>query len=193
MLPIILTSTLSFISTNIDDIFMLMLFFAQCHTLRAKAKVAAGQYLGIGVLAALSLLGAVGLRLLPQPYIGLLGLLPLALGAKALLSNSSAGGKQDSDSVSPSAPGLLSVTLVTIAGGGDNIGVYIPLFAGLSPTEQICSLVVFALSTGLWCLLADRLSRLPGIQNIIHRYKHILIPTVLIGLGLYILADAYLI
>ena len=192
MFSVILTSTLSFISTNIDDIFMLMLFFAQCHTLRAKAKVAAGQYLGIGVLATLSLLGAVGLRLLPQPYIGLLGLLPLALGAKALLSNSSAGGEQDSDSVPPSAPGLLSVTLVTIAGGGDNIGVYIPLFAGLSPTEQICSLVVFALSTGLWCLLADRLSRLPVIQNIIHRYKHILIPTVLIGLGLYILVDAYL-
>ena len=63
MLPIILTSTLSFISTNIDDIFMLMLFFAQCNTLRAKAKVAAGQNLGIGVLTALSLLGAFGLRL----------------------------------------------------------------------------------------------------------------------------------
>ena len=192
MFPVILTSTLSFISTNIDDIFMLMLFFAQCHTLCAKAKVAAGQYLGIGVLTALSLLGAYGLRVLPPQYIGLLGLLPLALGAKALLSSSSAGGKQDSDSVPSSAPGLLSVSLVTIAGGGDNIGVYIPLFAGLSPTEQICSLVVFALSTGLWCLLADRLSRLPVIQNILHRYKHILIPIVLIGLGLYILVDAYL-
>ena len=193
MFSVILTSTLSFISTNIDDIFMLMLFFAQCHTLYAKAKVAAGQYLGIGVLTALSLLGAYGLQILPQPYIGLLGLLPLALGAKALLSNSPEEDSQDSDSVPSSAPGLLSVTLVTIAGGGDNIGVYIPLFAGLSPTEQICSLVVFALSTGLWCLLADRLSRLPVVQNIIQRYKHILIPTVLIGLGLYILIDAYLI
>lgn len=192
MFSIILTSTLSFISTNIDDIFMLMLFFAQCHTLRAKAKVAAGQYLGIGILVTLSLLGAVGLRLLPQPYIGLLGLLPLALGAKALLSSSSTGGKPDTDSVPSSAPSLLSVALVTIAGGGDNIGVYIPLFAGFRTAELLCALVVFAMSTGLWCLLADRLSRLPVIQNIIHRYKHILIPIVLIGLGLYILVDAYL-
>ena len=192
MFSVILTSTLSFISTNIDDIFMLMLFFAQCHTLRSKAKVAAGQYLGIGVLAALSLLGAVGLRLLPSQYIGLLGLFPLALGAKALLASSPDEDRQETEGNTSSAPGLLSVALVTIAGGGDNIGVYIPLFAGFRTAELLCALVVFAMSTGLWCLLADRLSRLPVIQNIIHRYKHILIPTVLIGLGLYILVDAYL-
>ena len=192
MFPVILTSTLSFISTNIDDIFMLMLFFAQCHTLCTKAKVAAGQYLGIGVLTALSLLGAYGLRILPQQYIGLLGLLPLVLGAKALLASSPDEASLQTEGNTSSAPILLSVALVTIAGGGDNIGVYIPLLAGLSPTEQICSLVVFAISTGLWCLLADLLSRLPVVQNIIHRYKHILIPIVLIGLGLYILVDAYL-
>ena len=192
MFSVILTSTLSFISTNIDDIFMLMLFFAQCHTLCAKAKVAAGQYLGIGVLTALSLLGAFGLRLLPSQYIGLLGLFPLALGAKALLASSSDEHSQETEGNTSSAPGLLSVALVTIAGGGDNIGIYIPLFAGFRTAELLCALVVFAMSTGLWCLLADRLSRLPVIQNIIHRYKHILIPIVLIGLGLYILVDAYL-
>ena len=192
MFNVILTSTLSFISTNIDDIFMLMLFFAQCHNFRTKAKVAVGQYLGIGVLTGLSLLGAYGLRLLPPQYIGLLGLLPLALGAKAILGRSSDEDSQESDSDASSAPGLLSVSLVTIAGGGDNIGVYIPLFAALSTEKLICAFVVFALSTGLWCLLADRLSRLPVVQNIIRRYKHILIPTLLIGLGLYILIDAYL-
>ncbi len=193
MIPVILTSILSFISTNIDDIFMLMLFFAQCHTLRAKIKVAVGQYIGIGVLIALSLLGAYGLQLLPQQYIGLLGLLPLALGAKAIIGNSPDEDSQETEGTTTSAPGLLQVALVTIAGGGDNIGVYIPLFAGFRTAELIYALVVFGLSTGLWCLLADRLSRLPVIQNVIQRYKRILIPTVLIGLGMFILIDAYLI
>ena len=193
MLPTILTSILSFISTNIDDIFMLMLFFAQCHTLRAKTKVAAGQYLGIGILTALSLLGAYGLQLLPQQYVGLLGLLPLALGAKTLLGSPPDEDSQEIEGNTTSAPGLLQIALVTIAGGGDNIGVYIPLFAGFRTAELFYALSVFALCTGLWCLLADRLSRLPVIQKMILRYKRVLIPTVLIGLGLYILVDAYLI
>ncbi len=192
MLPIILTTTLSFISTNIDDIFMLMLFFAPCQSLRAKTKVTAGQYLGIGVLTSLSLLGAFGLQLLPQQYIGLLGLLPLALGAKTILGSSPDEDSQEIEGNITSAPGLLQVALVTIAGGGDNIGVYIPLFAGFRTAELFCALSVFALCTGLWCLLADRLSHLPVIQTIIRRYKRILIPTVLIGLGLYILIDTYL-
>ena len=192
MLNVILTSALSFVSTNIDDIFMLMLFFAQCHTLRAKGKVVAGQYLGIGVLILISFLGACGLRLLPPQYIGLLGLLPLALGAKAICGRSSGQDNHKTADHTASTPGFLSVAFVTIAGGSDNIGVYIPLLAGFRTAQLLCALCVFSFSTGLWCLLADSLSRLPIIQKIIRRYKHILIPTVLIGLGLYILTDAYL-
>ena len=207
MLEVIISAIMSFIGTNIDDLFVDTIFFAGASGKKQDRSIVIGKYLGIGALVLVSLLGAFGLRLLPGKYIGLLGLVPMGLGIKAAIEyfkerksvqeECFAGGNDTNKA--DEAPHLQkhrsllwSVALVTIANGADNIGVYIPLFAGFRTAELLCALVVFAMSTGLWCLLADRLSRLPVIQNIIHRYKHILIPIVLIGLGLYILVDAYL-
>ena len=45
----------AFIATNIDDIFVLMFFFS--NSTFEKGQVIAGQYLGIGLLVAISTLG----------------------------------------------------------------------------------------------------------------------------------------
>ena len=67
-------SAAAFIATNIDDIFILMLLFAQTNDRIEKGRVAAGQYLGMVVLTAVSLLGAFGLGYVPSYYIRYLGL-----------------------------------------------------------------------------------------------------------------------
>ena len=79
------------------------------------------------------------------------------------------------------------MALITIANGADNIGVYIPLFAGFSLWQMGTALSVFSLMTGLWCLLSIRLSDLPVLQKLLRKYKPVLIPAVYILLGLYIL------
>ena len=75
---IVLTSVLAFASTNIDDLFLLTLFFGDK---RFKTRdICLGQYLGIGMLLVISYLGV---RLGSQVdirYVGLLGVIPIYLG-----------------------------------------------------------------------------------------------------------------
>lgn len=78
----VVTSIISFISTNIDNIFVMMLLYAQVDGHFRKRYVVIGQYIGISILIAISLLGAFGLHFIPQKYIGLLSLIPIALGVK---------------------------------------------------------------------------------------------------------------
>ena len=71
MLPSILTSVIAYISTNIDDIFVIILLLSQA---KAKGRLIAGHFLGVGLITLLSMLGALGLQQLPLKYIGFLGL-----------------------------------------------------------------------------------------------------------------------
>lgn len=192
MAAVFFTSIAAFISTNLDDIFMLTLFFAQAKGRKGALKVVAGQYIGMGCLAALSILGALGTQLVPQRYVGLLGFVPLCLGIKAWMDYRSQGNKSRQEEETSETPGIgsISVALMTMANGGDNIGVYIPVFSGYSAGELAEALAVFAMMTALWCRLGYSLGNHPGIKEKIERYQHILVPLILSALGVIILAKS---
>lgn len=192
MAAVFFTSVAAFISTNLDDILMLTLFFAQAKGRKGALKVVAGQYIGMGCLAALSILGALGTQLVPQRYVGLLGFVPLCLGIKAWMDYRSQGNKSRQEEETSETPGIgsISVALVTMANGGDNIGVYIPVFSGYSAGELAEALAVFAMMTALWCRLGYSLGNHPGIKEKIERYRHILVPLILSALGVIILAKS---
>lgn len=70
----------AFIATNIDDIFVLMIFFSSlAYPVR---QIVLGQYLGIGSLVAISVLGSAIALVVPTYVIGLLGIVPIAIGIK---------------------------------------------------------------------------------------------------------------
>jgi len=71
-----------FASTNIDDIFVLIGFFAD-KSFRAR-DVVVGQYLGVCALYLISAITALISLVIPTGYIGLLGLAPIAIGIKKL-------------------------------------------------------------------------------------------------------------
>ena len=181
----ILTAALSFAATNLDDIVILMLLYSAARDARGRAGVTAGQFLGVGVLTAASLLGAAGLRLLPPEYLRWLGFVPLLLGLYSWLQRKA----EDSPEFRPGAGRgkVLSVALLTVANGGDNLGVWLPLFAGYSPARRFAAVAVFAAMTGLWCFLGRHLSTLPGVAGFLQRHGRALVPWVLMLLGLYIL------
>ena len=189
---------IAFASTNIDDVFLLSAFFADPH-LRARSVVV-GQFAGIGTLVAVSALAALAAIAVPERWIVLLGLVPLALGVRKLwlLGRS---GAPDGDGAEASRlqdrerrlegralSQTLAVMAVTVANGGDNLSVYIPLFAKDRNLIPLYALV-FAVMTGIWCAAGYALvnNRLAGRH--LQRYGHIALPFVLVGLGLYILSD----
>lgn len=187
-----LTAVLSFVSTNIDDIFVLMILYSQAQNSKGIVRVIAGQYLGIGALAILSIVGALGTQIFPPQYIGLLGFLPLFLGIRSWIGYWRGQERQEQKPEKKTQISFWGVSLLTMANGADNIGVYIPVFSGYTLTEFIITLTVFAGMIALWCYLGLSLANYPYIKEKITRYQHILVPAVLIVLGLSILAKNYI-
>jgi cadmium resistance transport/sequestration family protein len=180
-----------FVATNVDDVFILLAFFADPR-FRAR-RIVLGQYLGMGVLVLVSVLAALISLVIPTAYVGLLGLIPIAIGVKQLWEGRTNEAEEEA-SPTPREGGahgqVLAVAAVTIANGGDNIAVYTPAFAVGSSTQTIVIISVFALLTALWCAFAYWLVNHPTIGAVIKRYGHRGLPFVLIVLGIVIIVEA---
>jgi cadmium resistance protein CadD (predicted permease) len=181
-----------FLSTNVDDLVVLIAFFANS---RFRARdVVAGQYAGLAVLFIVSVAGALLTLAIPKAYLGLLGIFPILVGIKKLLElrQDRAQAAPTKDLVAPtgSQGNIASVALVTVANGGDNIGVYIPSFAVHSGSQVAVIAVVFVAMTALLCLLAHGVVNHPRLGAPLRRYGHIFAPLVLIALGILIIHDA---
>jgi len=195
------TGITAFVATNLDDILILLLFFSQVNVLFRRRHIIAGQYLGFAALVLACLPGFFGSLFLPRPWIGLLGLVPIAIGVNRLFSQDddedSLTEFQFSDAIqrpwyaSFLSPQAYSVAAVTFANGGDNVGIYAPLFANSAWEELLVILGVFFSLVGVWCYTAFQLTRLPMLAQVFTRYGNQLIPFVLIGLGILILIDSH--
>jgi cadmium resistance protein CadD (predicted permease) len=178
-----------FASTNIDDAFVLVGFLAD-KSFRVR-DVVIGQYAGVSALCAVSAIAALISLVIPPAYIGLLGLIPIAIGAKKLsnLWREKENKKEDSQPVSGTGAfgKSLAVAAVTMANGGDNLAVYTALFATRNGHEVSAMVIVFAVMTGLWCLAAHWLVSHRALGAPIRHHAHRVVPFVLIGLGVLIL------
>ncbi|GAB7231161.1 CadD family cadmium resistance transporter [Facklamia hominis] len=191
MFELILSSLMVFVSTSMDYLSILLIVFAAVHGSKARRQIYWGQYLGTAILVAISLLVAYWLKQLPSDeMIGLLGLIPLALGIRlALVGEEEA---EEADILSrltgrKHSTQWLNMALITLASGGDNLGIYIPYFASLTWSELALVMLVFAIATGALCYVAYRLTRFAGIGEQIETYEAWLVPLVFILLGIYIL------
>jgi cadmium resistance transport/sequestration family protein len=195
----------SFVATNIDDIVVLMVFFSQLNARFRRRHVVVGQYLGFLALLLASLPGYLGGLVISKPWLGLLGFLPMAIGVSQLLQ-----GPEDEPSIQDVShdmsnlgtasvwsklktllsPQTYAVAAVTISNGGDNIGIYVPLFASSSFPQLAIILGVFFLLVGVWCFVADRLARQKAIARGLIQYGDRIVPFVFIVLGIYILVES---
>ena len=181
-----------FASTNVDDVFVLIGFFADPN-FRAR-DIVLGQYVGIAALFSISVAAALLSLIVPRAYVGLLGIVPILIGLKKLLDlYRKHEVTEESLEQHPDAGGnrrAVSVAIVTMANGGDNIGVYTPSFAIRSASEIAVIALIFVVMTALWCFLAHAMVNHPRLGLPIRRYGHRLAPVVLIGLGVLILYQA---
>jgi cadmium resistance protein CadD (predicted permease) len=184
-----------FAVTNIDDIVVLSIFFGRAgKTPRAGRAIVVGQYLGFGAILAASVAGASGANLLPGNSAAYLGLMPIALGVHAIWRARRSHTDPDEDSLKiAGARSPWVVAAVTIANGGDNIGVYIPAFTGHAPAVLGGYVGVFLLLVGVWCAIGYYLTRHSIIAGLIGRWGEIIYPAALIAIGLAILitGDAF--
>ena len=136
---------------------------------------------------------------MPRYWIGLLGLIPLTIGLSNLLNQEEDASEEveaatelHEDSVIASflSPQAYAVAAVTFANGGDNIGVYVPLFANSNLGSLVVIICIFLLLVRVWCNAAYKLTQQLAIADVLKRYINYLLPVVLIGLGAFIALES---
>lgn len=179
-----------FAATNIDDLVVLtVLFLASARGALSTWKVVAGQYLGFIALVAISVVAAVGLTVVPDEWVGFLGLIPLAIGVYGLIRTLRRRGDDADDESAIRAGGLLGVAGITVANGADNISLYTPVFRTMPVGDTAMTIIVFLVLVAVWCLAARVIGTHKAVIEGLERVEHWLVPAVFIGLGLYILIE----
>ena len=185
------TAAGTFAGTNVDDIVVLTVLFLSS---RAGGRprpwqIWVGQYLGIALLVLVSVVAALGLTIVPDQWVGLLGLVLVALGVKGLVTAVRTP-DEDRDVPPAVASGLVAVATVTIANGADNISVYTPVFRTIGIGPSAVTIAVFAIGVALWCLAGSWLGSHHRIVEIVERYGEWLVPAVFIVIGALIVIES---
>jgi cadmium resistance protein CadD (predicted permease) len=175
----------AFAGTTVDDLVLLAaLFMVRRTTGSPRALVIiAGQYAGTAAILAIALAAAAGLRIVPDQWVGLLGLVPIAVGAWGLWRLRGTSGT----SRPPLASTLTGIATVTFANGADTISVFTPLFRTIHTAGSLLAAALFLALTAVWCAVGALLgSRLAAVASL-GRITQWLVPAVFIAAGLLIL------
>jgi cadmium resistance protein CadD (predicted permease) len=177
-----------FAGTNVDDLLVLTVLFlsARAGGRPRPGQIWAGQFAGVGILVAVSAIAALGLSVVPDRWIGLLGLVPFALGLKGLIGAARVG-----ELAEPAvATGLAAVIGVTVANGADNISVYTPVLRTLPPAESLITVAVFAVGVALWCAAGSWLGSHRHVIAVVRRFGHWIVPVVFMVIGSVIVLES---
>lgn len=191
---VILTSLLVFLSTSIDDLFILTLHFATSNEKFDKKDIVHGHFIGISILIIVSLLPSLGFMALPNHFIGFLGLIPIYRGIDLLFHFNKdlplLADLPDNKVVNFLKKyfnyNLLLVAMITLANGGDNLALYLPLFSALK-WYVLLVIPLFFVYTHYWVKLGEKLVGLRQTTTLIKKYGHVVIPYTMIIIGIYLI------
>lgn len=196
--------------TSFHDNIYLTGFFRKVNRTFRPRHVAVGEFLGFSVLLIISLIDFAARLTVPHRVIGLLGVLPIPIGIQGLINNwqsrearsqnQQASSRKFSNlrgfqSRKPSFSEALmdsqthNASAVAISNGSNNLSIYIPLFASLTPLKMAIVIPVLYGFIATWLLLSFNLTRDPGIALALNRYARVFFPFILIFLGYRIHSD----
>jgi cadmium resistance protein CadD (predicted permease) len=182
------TAFVAFAGTTVDDLVVLAALFTTNRAVGRPntATIVGGQYAGFASIVVLALLAARGLQIIPEPWIGLLGLVPIGFGLWGLVR----AGTGDRDDKPPLASTFPQVVAVTFANGADNISVFTPLFRSMELIGSLTVAGVFLGLIGVWCGIGRALGTHRIVVGTIGRVSHWLVPIVFIVVGTSILVTS---
>jgi cadmium resistance protein CadD (predicted permease) len=179
------TAAVAFAGTTIDDLIVLAALFLARRTNGGPSAwvIVAGQYAGFAAVLAVALAVAGGLQIVPERWIGLLGLVPIGVGVCGLwrLRHTDDGSRR------PLVTTVTGIATITFANGADSITVFTPLFRGLPPSSWLSLAALLFVLVALWCAVGALLGSHRRAMGTLGRVAHWLVPAVFIAVGLLIL------
>jgi cadmium resistance protein CadD (predicted permease) len=200
----------AFVGTNVDNSVVTMAMVAGAPLERAH-RIAAGQVVGFAMLVVVAAAAAAVLFEFSTAVVGLLGLVPLAIGLRGLVALRRSRAAAEVEAVAQPDEGgrrrwrrhgdngpeqravgrsFTAAALVTIAAGGDNLAVYIPLFRVGGATNVGAIFAVFVVGEVLvtWVVLTG--GRHPKARGVMLRLGHLVVPALLCGIGVLVMVQA---
>jgi cadmium resistance protein CadD (predicted permease) len=179
---VVVVATLAFVGTMFDNFFAFAAQLVVTETRRFR-RVSLAQAIAMALLlAAAAALGAV-LAPIPVRWIGVLCIAPFAFAVHAWRH-------RDIPREQYRRGGITTFAL-TLALGGDNLAVWIPLLRANGVTHGLVVAGVFALLEVVFLLSAQRLARHPTVVVWGRRYAPHVIPFVYVALGVLILWECH--
>ena len=186
-LSIVSIAVAAFVSTNVDNLFLLVGFLAAAK--ERSLRVHAGFILAIVAILVIGVGAAGAADFAPTRYVGWLGVVPIAVGILALIRLRREGGEALSETSVDPVTSVAAVALVTLANAGDSFAVFVPLFAE-TDDEFIALMFATGLASAvLWCVFAAWLVEHETLGRSIRRFGPRLIPFLMIGVGVYVLIN----
>jgi len=183
-LQIIGVAAVAFVSTSMDNLGMLLAFFAArgCRPRRVAAGYLGSEWIVIGAAWGASQFS----RSFSPESLGYLGVVPIALGIRRAWQLR--GPARGAAAWSP-ATGTMAVALVNVAQNSDNLMVFTCLFADSATELHGAAFGALAASAAAWCGLGFWLARRSPLAQPLQRVSRLALPFLLIAIGAYILAD----
>jgi len=189
MLTTILTGIVAYASTSIDCLILLTILFG-IHGREADRAIYFGDCLGTTVLLIVSGICAYPLRGFPQhTLLAVLGIFPILIGIKTALSKPTTA--NDAHKLNGSRHRLpLTIALLIVSTGADNISVYIPLLTELSAGQITILIVTLYVMLTLFYGAARLLANLP-YRHWLQRNGHYVTAGLYLFIGCSLLFKAY--
>jgi cadmium resistance protein CadD (predicted permease) len=203
-------AAVAFVGTNIDNCVVTMTMVAGAPLDRAH-RIAAGQVAGFAVLVAVAAAAAAVLFEFSAGVVGLLGLVPLAIGLRGLLGlwRKRSGSEPDPAATGATGQGrrrrrkraptaadravgrsFTAGALVTIGAGGDNLASYIPLFRVGGAANLLAILAVFVLGEVLVTTIILAGGRHPRARAVMTRLGAVAVPVLLCCIGVLVMVES---
>jgi cadmium resistance protein CadD (predicted permease) len=191
-------AALAFVGTNVDNTLIPMAMVAGAPVDRAH-RIAAGQVLSFWFIVALAGGTAAALFEFSPAAVGLLGLVPLAIGVNGMLGwrrsrregdrpgSGSGMSRSERRAVGQS---VIGAALVTLGASGDNLAAFIPLFRVGGAARLAVILAVFAVGEVVVTALILAGGRHPRARSVMTRLGELAVPVLLCGIGVLVMVQA---
>lgn len=181
LLALVLQGAFAYVATMMDNLFA----FAAQLTLTPRerfAAVAVAQSAGVGALVSLSIGVGASLGEIPLRWVGVLALAPWALAWRNWRHRHDL-------TVASVRRGTTTTFLITLALGGDNLAVWIPLMRVSGAIHEVVICLVFVVCQSLFVTLAWTLAAHPRVVAWGQRGGTYVVPWLYVALGIVILVE----
>ena len=180
----------AFVATNLDNLVLLVTFLTRFP--RRSFNVIAGYLSGVLFIGFVAFWIGKAADYAPVEYLGLLGLVPISIGAIGIVKLFRRHADETVTAVSPTdgVKTAYVATLVTQLGNGaDTIVTFGALFADSKPASDILICLTIAAMAAVFALVAIYAVRHPAVSGSIDRHAHRVTPFILLIVGAYILLN----